>query len=138
MQRYLNDLTILDIVIVVSHLLICIGIGFYHLKSIKTDKDFCTMDIGKHFPLILICTLFATAIGGGTIIVYIDEICKNPVVLFFIIAQPFYWLITSKVVTQGNCMKFSECQNRLNMVNNKEQMNKEKIDEALRSDRKNS
>ena len=43
MQTYLNNLTVLDIAIVAAHLLICICIVFYHLKTIKTDKDFCTL-----------------------------------------------------------------------------------------------
>ncbi|MFQ3307597.1 MAG: cytochrome bd-type quinol oxidase subunit 1, partial [Candidatus Midichloriaceae bacterium] len=54
--------------------------------------------------------------------------------LIKIFAVVFGMGVVTGIVMQGNCMKFSECQNRLNMVNNKEQMNKEKIDEALRSD----
>ena len=52
MQKYLNDLTILDITIVIFHLAICIGIGFYHLKSIKTAHDFCTIKASKILPSI--------------------------------------------------------------------------------------
>jgi uncharacterized membrane protein YwzB len=37
-NMYLNNLAALDIIIVVVYLLICIGIGYYHLKTIKTDK----------------------------------------------------------------------------------------------------
>ena len=77
MQTYLNNLTILDIAIVISHLVICIGIGFYHFKNIKTAQDFCTVREGKALPTILVCTIFATAIGGGTIVGYIDEIYKK-------------------------------------------------------------
>ena len=108
MQKYLNDLTILDITIVIFHLAICIGIGFYHLKSIKTAHDFCTIKASKILPSILVCTIFATAIGGGTIIGYINEIYKNPMVLFFIITQPFYWIVTGKIITSG-IHKFKDC-----------------------------
>ena len=108
MQTYLNNLTILDIAIVISHLVICTGIGFYHLKSIKTAQDFCTVRGGKTLPAILVSTIFATAISGGTVIGLVDEIYKNPIVLFFIITQPFYWLITSKIITPG-IHKFKDC-----------------------------
>lgn len=108
MQTYLNNLTILDIAIVISHLVICIGIGFYHFRRIKTAHAFYTVKVSKILPSILLCTIFATAIGGGTIIGLIDEICKNPVVLFLVITQPFYWIVTSKIITSG-IYKFKEC-----------------------------
>ena len=108
MQAYLNNLTILDIAIVISHLVICLCIGFYHFRRIKTAHAFCTVKASKILPSILLCTIFATEIGGGTIIGYIDEICKNPIVLFFIITQPFLWIVTSKIITQG-IYKFKEC-----------------------------
>lgn len=108
MQTYLNNLTILDIAIVISHLVICIGIGLYHFRGIKTAHAFCTVKASKILPSILLCTIFATAIGGGTIIGYIDQIWKNPVVLFFVITQPFYWIVTSKIITSG-IYKFKEC-----------------------------
>jgi len=63
---------------------------------------------GKTLPAILVCTIFATAISGGTVIGLVDEIYKNPIVLFFIITQPFYWLITSKIITPG-IHKFKYC-----------------------------
>ena len=108
METYLNKLTILDITIVISHLVICLCIGFYHFRRIKTAHAFCTIKASKILPSILLCTIFATAIGGGTIIGYIDQICKNPVVLFFVITQPFYWIVTSKIITSG-IYKFKEC-----------------------------
>ena len=108
MQTYLNNLTVLDIAIVAAHLLICICIGFYHLKTIKTDNDFCTLRINKNLPSILVCTIFATAIGGGTIIGCIDEIYKNPIVLIYVLMQPFLWIITGKIVTSG-IYKFKNC-----------------------------
>ena len=108
MQTYLNNLTVLDIVIVITHLLICICIGFYHLKSIKTDKDFCTVKAGKTLPSILVCTIFATAIGAGAIMGLVDEIYHEPIVLFYVLTQPFYWIVTSKIVTSG-IYKFKDC-----------------------------
>ena len=108
MQTYLNNLTILDIAIVISHLVICIGIGLYHFRGIKTAHAFCTVKVSKILPSILLCTIFATAIGGGTVIGLIDEICKNQIVLFFVITQPFYWIITSKIITSG-IYKFKKC-----------------------------
>ena len=108
MQTYLNNLTILDIAIVISHLVICIGIGFYHFKNIKTAQDFCTVREGKALPTILVCTIFATAISGGTVIGLVDEIYNNPMVLLYIITQPFYWFITSKIITSG-IHKFKDC-----------------------------
>ncbi len=108
METYLNKLTILDITIVISHLVICLCIGFYHFRRIKTVHAFCTVKVSKILPSILLCTIFATAIGGGTIIGYIDQICKNPIVLFFVITQPFYWIVTSKIITSG-IYKFKEC-----------------------------
>ncbi len=108
MQKYLNDLTILDITIVIFHLAICIGIGFYHLKSIKTAHDFCTIKASKILPSILVCTIFATSISGGTIIGLINEIYSNPIVLLYVITQPFYWIITSKIITSG-LYKFKDC-----------------------------
>jgi Na+/proline symporter/signal transduction histidine kinase len=108
MQTYLNNLTVLDIAIVAAHLLICICIGFYHLKTIKTDNDFCTLRKNKNLPSILVCTIFATSIGGGTIIGYIDEIYKNSIVLIYVLMQPFLWIITGKIVTSG-IYKFQNC-----------------------------
>ena len=108
MQTYLNNLTILDIAIVISHLVICIGIGFYHFKNIKTAQDFCTVREGKALPTILVCTIFATAISGGTVIGLVDEIYNHPMVLLYIITQPFYWFITSKIITSG-IHKFKDC-----------------------------
>ena len=106
MQTYLNNLTILDIAIVISHLVICIGIGLYHFRGIKTAHAFCTVKVSKILPSILLCTIFATAIGGGTVIGLIDEICKNQIVLFFVITQPFYWIITSKIITSTSVRSF--------------------------------
>ena len=108
MQKYLNDLTILDITIVIFHLAICIGIGFYHLKSIKIAHDFCTIKASKILPSILVCTIFATSISGGTIIGLINEIYSNPIVLLYVITQPFYWIVTSKIITSG-IHKFKGC-----------------------------
>ena len=108
MQTYLNNITILDIAIVIVHLVICISIGFYHFKNVKTAQDFFTVKASKILPSILVCTIFATAIGGGTILGYVDEIYKNSVVLFFIVTQPFLWIITSKIIIPS-IYKFKDC-----------------------------
>ena len=108
MTTYFNKIAVLDIIIVVMHLLICICIGLYHLNKTRTEKDFYTVKGVKNLPLMLLCTIFATAVGGNTIIGYIDEIYNNPMVLLFIITQPFFWIVTSKIVTSG-INKFNGC-----------------------------
>jgi Na+/proline symporter len=92
-------------------------IGFYHWRKIKTDVDFYSLNFGKSLPTILICTIFATAIGGGTIMGYVNEIYKNPLILIFIITQPLYWIITSKVLLSGidrikDCKTLTQIMNR--------------------------
>ena len=102
--------------IVIVHLLACIGIGFYHFRKIKTGEDFCTLQYTKNIPTILVCTIFATAIGGGTIIGAIDEICRNHMFLFFLLSQPFLWIITQKVVLSG-IGNFKECTTLTQILN---------------------
>ena len=115
-NHYLNNLTIIDISIVFIHFLACIGIGLYHWRKIKTDTDFYSLDFGKSLPTILICTIFATAIGGGTIMGYVNEIYKNPLILIFIITQPIYWLVTSKVLLSG-IDKIKDCKTLTQIMN---------------------
>ena len=58
MQTYLNNITVLDIAIVAAHLLICICIGFYHLKTIKIlIKIFTLINIQFPVPVITISTI---------------------------------------------------------------------------------
>ncbi len=117
-NRYFNNLTIIDVSIVIIHFFACIMIGFYHWRKIKTDVDFYSLNFGKSLPTILICTIFATAIGGGTIMGYVNEIYKNSIILIFIITQPLYWIITSKVLLSGidrikDCKTLTQIMNKI-------------------------
>ena len=56
----------------------------------------------------MLCTIFATAVGGGTVFGCVDELYNNSSALLFIITQPIYWLVTSKIVTAG-IHKFKDC-----------------------------
>ena len=117
-NRYFNDLTVIDVSIILIHFLICVAIAFYHWRRIKTDTDFYSLNFGKALPTILVCTIFATTIGGGTVIGYVNEMYRNPIILIFIITQPIYWLITSKIIISGidkikGCTSLTQVMNKI-------------------------
>ncbi|MHC0449689.1 MAG: hypothetical protein ACRY3E_06425 [Candidatus Lariskella arthropodorum] len=75
---------IIDIIIVIAYLALCILIGLYKSRSIKTLKEYA---LGKgHFPdIVIITTLFATDIGAGSVMGYIGQVYTLG--LFFIVTR---------------------------------------------------
>ncbi|MHC0448576.1 MAG: hypothetical protein ACRY3E_00520 [Candidatus Lariskella arthropodorum] len=57
----------IDIIIVIAYLALCILIGLYKSRSIKTLKEYA---LGKnYFPdIVIVTTLFATGVGAGSLI----------------------------------------------------------------------
>ena len=106
--QYTKNTSILDIVVIISHITICLGIALYHFRKVKKVEDFSTLRPSKNLVSVLVCTIFATSIGAGSTMWYIDEIYRNPIFLFYMLAQPIYWLITSKIITSG-IHKIKDC-----------------------------
>lgn len=91
----------IDIIIVITYLALCILIGLYKSRSIKTLKEYA---LGKnYFPdIVIITTLFATDIGAGSVMGSIGKVYTLG--LFFIVTQLFsllLWLVISKIYGQN-------------------------------------
>lgn len=77
---------IIDIIIVIAYLIICILIGLYRYKSVKTLKEYA-LGIG-HFPsIVIVTTTVATVLGAQQVIGYVAEIYTLG--MFFMIACLF-------------------------------------------------
>lgn len=99
---------IIDIIIVITYLTLCILIGLYKSKSIRTLKEYT---LGRaHFPnIVIITTLFATYVGAGSIIGNIEKIYVLGA--FFVLVQllsPLSWLIMAKIYGE-NIEQFRSC-----------------------------
>jgi Na+/proline symporter len=91
-----QNLSIFDISLVIIHVLICFGIAFYYFRKIKKADDF-SFGLKNYSTIMFVCTIFATGIGAGTAIGYVDKLYNGGlIILIFILSQPFFWLMSSK------------------------------------------
>ncbi|MDJ1258069.1 MAG: sodium:solute symporter family protein, partial [Candidatus Midichloria sp.] len=96
------------IAIIILYFVICIAIGLYKAKSIKTLKEY-TLG-GRNFSnLVVITTLLATDIGAGSTVGIVEAIYTFG--MFFAITQlfvPCFWLMMAKVYGK-NIDQFLRC-----------------------------
>ena len=90
-----QDLSIFDISLVIIHIFVCFGIAFYYFRKIKKADDF-SFGLKNYSTTMFVCTIFATVVGSGTTIGYVDHLYKGGIiVLIYVLSQPFFWLITA-------------------------------------------
>ena len=95
-----QNLSIFDISLVVIHVFICFVIAFYYFRKIKKAYDF-SFGLKNYSTIMFVCTIFATVVGAGTTIGYIDELYNGGIIiLIFVLLQPVFWLITAKLIVQ--------------------------------------
>jgi Na+/proline symporter/signal transduction histidine kinase len=98
-----QNLSIFDISLVLIHILICFGIALYYFRKIKKADDF-SFGLKNYSTIMFVCTIFATGIGAGTAIGYVDHLYNGGlIILIFILSQPFFWLISSKFLVPKIC-----------------------------------
>ncbi len=99
---------IIDIVIVLIYIVICILIGLYKAKSIRTLKEYALGS--NYFPnIIIVPTLFATHLGAGSVMGRIEKVYT--IGIFFIVTQifcPLSWILASKIYGE-NISQFRGC-----------------------------
>ncbi|MHC0448598.1 MAG: sodium:solute symporter family protein [Candidatus Lariskella arthropodorum] len=87
----------IDIIIVIAYLALCILIGLYKSRSIKTLKEYA---LGRnYFPdIVIITTLFATEVGAGSVMGSVSK--SYALGLFFIVTRlvsPILWFLTAQI-----------------------------------------
>lgn len=98
----------LDLLVVVAYMLICLVIGFYRSTRIKNPKQFA-LGYQNISATILICIIFASSIGGGTLLGYAEKLSLFG--LAYLISKlfvPVGWLLTARVYSH-NIGQFSDC-----------------------------
>jgi Na+/proline symporter/signal transduction histidine kinase len=91
-----QNLQVFDILLVIIHVCICLGIAFYYYKKIKKADDF-SFGLKNSSTIMFVCTIFATGVGAGSTIGYVDQLYHGgAIVLIYVLLQPFFWLITAK------------------------------------------
>lgn len=105
----MHNIYIIDISIIILYFVVCIGVGLYKSKSIKTLKEY-TLG-GRNFSdLVIITTLFATHIGASSTIGVVEKVYVLG--MFFVVnslVEPlFMWLVTMKIYA-GNIDQFAGC-----------------------------
>ena len=101
-------LQIWDLLIVVAYLAICLVIGLYKYTRIKTLKQFA-LGYQSLSTTILVCTIFASTVGAGTIFGYTEKLYIYG--LAFVIARlfiPLFWFI-SAMIFSPNIEQFKDC-----------------------------
>ena len=94
----LQNLPIFDVLLVITHIFICMGIAFYYYKKVKKADDFA-FGLKNSSTIMFVCTIFATAVGAGSTIGYVDKLYNGGViVLIYVLSQPLYWLVTAKIL----------------------------------------
>lgn len=97
-----------DLVIIAAYMVICLVIGFYRSLRIKTPQQFALGYQNISTP-ILVCIIFASTTGGGTLLGYAEKITLFG--LSFAIAKlfaPIGWLITARIYSP-NIEQFRGC-----------------------------
>ena len=85
-----------DLLIVAAYLIICLAIGLYRYVKIKTPKQFA-LGYQSLSTTILVCVIFASTVGGGTIFGYTEKLYIYGIA--FLIGQlfiPLSWFILQK------------------------------------------
>ncbi len=93
-----QGLSIFDISLVIIHIFICFGIAFYYFRKIKKADDF-SFGLKNYSTTMFVCTIFATVVGSGTTIGYVDHLYNGGIIfLIYVLLQPVFWLITAKLI----------------------------------------
>lgn len=118
MSKSMHNIHIIDISIIILYFVVCIGIGLYKFRSIKTLEEY-TLG-GRNFPnLVIMTTIFATYIGAASTIGTAEQVYTLGI--FFAItcaAVPFFWIITARIYGRNieqfqGCMSISDIMARL-------------------------
>jgi Na+/proline symporter/signal transduction histidine kinase len=97
-----------DLSIVASYLVICLVIGLYRSKKIKTPRQFA-LGYQNISTTILISVIFASSVGGGTLLGDAENLYLFG--LIFLVGRlfiPFCWLLAAKIYSP-NIGKFNDC-----------------------------
>ncbi|MDJ1304867.1 MAG: sodium:solute symporter family protein [Candidatus Midichloria sp.] len=109
----MNDVSIIDIGIVVLYLMMCVVVGLHKYRSIKTLREY-TLGRGYFSNTVIISTIFATYMGASPLLGTLEKIYQYGI--FFIIPllyMPCFWLIAAKVFGNNidqfrGCMSISD------------------------------
>ena len=104
----MKSIHILDLTIIIAYLFICVFIGFYKFKSIKTLRDFGLNNNSISTP-VLVTTIFATYIGAGATIGAVSKVYSLGII--FAVSQllkPLFWIIMGRIYA-NNIEKFKGC-----------------------------
>ncbi|MDJ1258098.1 MAG: sodium:solute symporter family protein [Candidatus Midichloria sp.] len=103
------NIHVIDIAIIILYFVVCIGIGLYKYKSIKTIEEY-TLG-GRNFPdLVIITTIFATAVGASSTVGVVEKVYTLGVffAIYPIAEALLMWLVTSKIYCK-NINQFHDC-----------------------------
>ncbi|MHC0448885.1 MAG: sodium:solute symporter family protein [Candidatus Lariskella arthropodorum] len=89
---------IIDIIIVVAYLVLCMLIGLYQSRSIKTLKEY-TLGKGSFSDIVIITTVFATSVGAGVLNGATQQ--AGLYYIFPLLLYPFMWLFLAHILGQG-------------------------------------
>lgn len=109
---------LIDISIVIAYVIICLIIGLIKARPVNTAAKFSVLY--KQIPnSMLICTMFASSIGAGSIFGASERIyIHGPLLVLFTLIQPAYWWISSKIFAPriaefSDCITISQIMNKL-------------------------
>lgn len=88
---------IIDSIIVSIYLVLCIFIGLYKSKSVRTLKEY-TLGRGYFPNIVIITTLFTTHIGAASVMGSIEKVYTLG--MFFVVTRllsPLFWLIMARI-----------------------------------------
>lgn len=98
----------IDLIIILLYLVICLGLGFYKSRNIKSIREYA-LGTGFTPTIVLVAMIFATNIDAGASMGVIERIFSMG--LIFAAARmlsPLFWIITAKIFTP-NIEQFKDC-----------------------------
>jgi Na+/proline symporter len=102
------NIHLIDLVIIITYFIICLGIGIYNAKRVKTLQHFA-LGIGNAPIAILLCVIFASSIGAGSVVGSTEKVFILGII--FVIGEllkPLQWLVAAKIIAP-NIEKFKGC-----------------------------
>lgn len=90
----------LDISIVIAYLAICVIIALYRAPRIKTPRQFA-LGYTNISTSLLVCIIFASITGGGTIIGYTGKLYSQGLIfLVGLLFTPLFWFVSARIFAQ--------------------------------------
>lgn len=99
-QGYMHKLNIIDTTVIALYALLCLFVAFRVIGKIRNIQEYAMG--GVFSTRVLAATFFATYMGAGVLLGYIEKVYE--VGLFFIVViltEPLVWLVTAKIFAKN-------------------------------------